>query len=261
VTTGGDAGRGKAAGANGSHRVLLDTLRSGGAGRFDPVRLTFIESMARRAGEHGEPLSAILEARVQRELEALQADFARASEAAAALVTRSCERHPGARERLRLLFDRGDFRGVQRLAARLDRARGRVCLSALADRLAPGDTGGAAPEQGVPGPVADDLWRQEQVTVGSMVPAGVARRGFQGRPGGELKSVNRLRRSQGRRRAERLLAQAIREAPADSGPLNPQMLVIRTLSAMGEISPDYLGRLVSYVDTLFWLDAASQDDA
>ena len=260
MTTGEDAGCGEAGGAAGSHRDLLGALRSGGAGRFDPVRFTFIESMARRAREHGESVSGILEARLQRELAALQGDFARAREAAAELVTRAGERHPGAREQLRLLFERGDFRGVRRLAARLDRADGRVRLSALTDSLAPADSDGAAGRRDMPGPVEECLWHQEQAAR-SLVSAGVSPRGFQRRPGGELKSVHRLRGSQGRRRADRLLAQAILEAPADSGPLNPQMLAVRTLSAMRDLSPAYLGRLVSYVETLFWLETASKDDA
>lgn len=261
MTTQGEAGCGDAAGGTGSPRERLETLRSGGADRFDPVRFTFIESIARRARERGKPLAGILEARLQRELEALQADFARASEAAQALAARAGERHPGAREQLRRLLDQGDFRGVQRLAARLDRTAARVSLTGLANRLDPADSTGALGEQGRPGPVEECLWRQEQAAVRSLAPAGVARRGFQGRPGGELKSASRLRRSQGRRRAERLSAQAIREVPADSGPLNPQRLATRTLSAMGELSPDYLGRLVSYLDTLFWLESASRDDA
>ena len=104
--------------------------------------------------------------------------------------------------------------------------------------------------------VEDLLWRQEQAALRSLAAAGPSLKGFQGRPGGELMSISRLRRSQGRRRADRLLTRAMREAPADCGPLNPQMLVLRTLWAMRDISPDYLARLVAYLDTLFWLDAA-----
>lgn len=260
MTAKGDPGSGDVAEATGSSGNRLEALRAGGAGRFDPVRFTFVESMARRARECGEPLSRVLEARLQPELEALQADFTRAGEAAAALVTRTGERHPGSVEQLRLLLDRGDFRGVQRLAARLDRAAGRVRVPALVDRAAPGSPGASAGQEGIAGPVADSLWRQEQAALRTLASAGASRQGFQGRPGGELKSLHRLRVSQARHRADRLLTQAIREAPADCGPLNPQRLVIGTLSAMRELSPEYLGRLVSYVDTLFWLESAAEDD-
>lgn len=261
MTARGDADCGNVAEATGSPGDRLEALRAGGAGRFDPVRFTFIESMARRARECGEPLSRVLEARLQPELEALEADFTRAGAAAAALVTRAGERHPGALEQLRLLLDRGDFRGVQRLAARLDRAAGRVRVPAPADRVAPGSPGEAPGQEGSAGPVEECLWRQEQAALRSLAAAGASRQGFNGRPGGELRSVHRLRVSQGRHRADRLLAQAIREAPAECGPLNPQRLVIGTLSDMRDLSPEYLGRLVSYVDTLFWLESAAEDEA
>ena len=42
--------------------------------------------------------------------------------------------------------------------------------------------------------------------------------------------------------------------PQNPGPLNPQMLAIKSLSTMRELSPDYLNRFVSYVDTLLWLE-------
>ena len=261
MTGRGRSGGGDVAEATGSPGDRLKILRAAGADRFDPFRFTFVESMARRARECGEPLSRVLEARLQPELEALQADFTRAGEAAAALVTRTGERHPGSLEQLRLLLDRGDFRGVQRLAARLDRAAGRVRVPALVDRAAPGSPGAAAGQEGIAGSVADCLWRQEQEARQSLASAGSSRQGFQGRPGGELKSVHRLRVSQGRHRADRLLAQAIREAPAECGPLNPQRLVIGTLSAMRDLSPEYLGRLVAYVDTLFRLESAAEDEA
>jgi hypothetical protein len=36
------------------------------------------------------------------------------------------------------------------------------------------------------------------------------------------------------------------------------MLAIRSLSTMQDISPAYLNRFISYVDTLFWLEQADR---
>ena len=46
-------------------------------------------------------------------------------------------------------------------------------------------------------------------------------------------------------------------APEDSGPLNPQMLITESLSQLRDLSPGYLSRFVTYFDTLFWLQQAN----
>jgi hypothetical protein len=55
---------------------------------------------------------------------------------------------------------------------------------------------------------------------------------------------------------DRHVTQAIEQAPENAGPLNSHRLVLRSLALMRDISPDYLNRFVSYVDTLLWLDQA-----
>jgi hypothetical protein len=44
-----------------------------------------------------------------------------------------------------------------------------------------------------------------------------------------------------------------------AGPLNSHLLVLRSFALMRNISPDYLNRFVSYVDTLLWLDQADRN--
>ena len=51
---------------------------------------------------------------------------------------------------------------------------------------------------------------------------------------------------------------AIAQAPPNAGPINSQMLVLRSLSLMRQHSPDYLNRFLAYVDTLLCLEQASQ---
>lgn len=75
---------------------------------------------------------------------------------------------------------------------------------------------------------------------------------------GELKSTRLLRHTLSRLASQKRINRALAEAPEDSGPLNPQMLAIRSLSTMQDISPAYLNRFISYVDTLFWLEQADR---
>lgn len=71
----------------------------------------------------------------------------------------------------------------------------------------------------------------------------------------ELKSTRLLRSSISKLSADRRVKEALADAPPESGPLNPQMLAVRSLHTMRQISPGYVNRFITYVDTLFWLDA------
>ncbi len=42
--------------------------------------------------------------------------------------------------------------------------------------------------------------------------------------------------------------------PENAGPLNSHHLVHRSLLLMRDLSPEYLNRFMTYVDTLLWVD-------
>jgi hypothetical protein len=71
-----------------------------------------------------------------------------------------------------------------------------------------------------------------------------------------LKSAHRFREAWSRIRAEDALEQAVGRGPENAGPLNSHMLVLRSLTLMRELSPDYLRRFLSQVDSLLWLEQA-----
>lgn len=70
----------------------------------------------------------------------------------------------------------------------------------------------------------------------------------------ELKSLRYFRDTWSTLSVDRQLAQAIAQGPENAGPLNSHQLVLRSLAAMRDISPDYLKRFMSYADALLWLD-------
>jgi len=80
-----------------------------------------------------------------------------------------------------------------------------------------------------------------------------------GRP--EMKSVTRFREGWSRLRAETRVTEALGRKPENAGPLNSHALLLRSLDMMRGLSPDYLRRFVTHVDTLLWLDQASQKPA
>ncbi len=82
-----------------------------------------------------------------------------------------------------------------------------------------------------------------------------------GRPARELKSVRRFRETYSKIAAVQQVERALVRAPENAGPLNSHMLVLHSLALMRGLSPDYLRRFMSHVDTLLWLDQANQKPA
>jgi hypothetical protein len=76
----------------------------------------------------------------------------------------------------------------------------------------------------------------------------------------ELKSARHFRAGLVKLGTDKIVTESIQGARSDSGPLNPEKLVIHSLSVMRELSPRYLSRFVSYIDTLFWLEQAGTDN-
>jgi hypothetical protein len=74
----------------------------------------------------------------------------------------------------------------------------------------------------------------------------------------EMASVRRFRQTWSRMAAKDQVDQAVGRGPVNAGPLNSHMLVLRSLALMRKLSPDYLQRFLSHVDTLLWLDQANQ---
>ena len=81
-------------------------------------------------------------------------------------------------------------------------------------------------------------------------PEGVA----QGYQFSDLKSYHLFKESSVKLHADHLVAQAIDGVPDNAGPLNAHRLAVNSLEMMKDISPAYLRRFVSYMDTLLWLE-------
>lgn len=207
----------------------IAALRMTGADRLDPIRFHFIEALARRSrGQRGD-VKRILDGRLMAALAAYRQRIERARDNAEQMMARTGEQWPDAADDLKRLFVAGDFSGVSRYVAKLARTDPQVSLADLARRIAQ-----HSPEESDRG-LAEDI--------GS-------------RP--ELKSVRLFRNTWARLGADKQVTQAIQQGPENAGPINSHRLVLRALALMRDISPDYLSRFVSYVDTLLWLDQADR---
>ncbi|MDH4040450.1 MAG: DUF2894 domain-containing protein [Gammaproteobacteria bacterium] len=208
-------------------QAAVAALEAGGGDRFNPVRFRYIKAMAGRSLQPDGTVADLVAEKALAALRQYELELSRERAEAAALVEQLSAGQPAAGEALRALLGASDFRAVKRIAARPRPSGAAEALADLVRRL-----------QQAQGHAEQD-------------PAAA--------PAGELKAAGYFRDVLQQQRADKLVARAQLEAPADSGPLNPQKLVIRSLSAMREISPRYLARFVSYVDTLFWLEKAGEN--
>ncbi len=215
----------------------IEALKAQGVDHFDPIRFRYIEVMASRAAAQRDAVRTILANKVQEALADYQADCATAQDTSTEMDASSVaspNNEPGSAAVLRSLTER-----LNRQAA----------------------SGEGEVEQA---PSLDEALReQDALLLAGGRPAG----NESARPGlptaiaiGELKSSRSFRALQGRINAEKTAAQALADEAEDAGPLNPQRLVIRSLTAMQELSPQYLNRFVAYIDTLLWLEHSTEQN-
>lgn len=199
----------------------LSALKNCGAERFDAVRFHYIESLATRAQQQDSAVASLLVAKAWRALQSYQSSFYTRREEVAALLDQITEHHPDMTEQLQSLFNACEFKAINTLVQRQEKAHEIDTFASLTRRLKT---------------TADDS---------NSLPASSSQ---------ELKAVRHFREAQQRHHADKLVTNAILDAPESAGPLNPQKLALRSLAIMREVSPAYLTHFVCYVDTLFWLE-------
>ena len=162
------------------------------------------------------------------------------------------------------------FRFIEALARRADAQRGEArrilddklnkLIAAYGEdlaRCARADATASRPGQaprGVLAELVDHLARHSSSDGNGPLTSDVAL-GLSSLP--ELKTLSYFRSTWSRLSANRRLRQSLATMPENAGPLNSHHLVHRSLTLMRDLSPEYLNRFMSYVDTLLWLDQAS----
>ena len=74
-----------------------------------------------------------------------------------------------------------------------------------------------------------------------------------------FRSAQRLQNALDKVGVNQVLNRAQRNAPTESGPLNPQKLSVQALLALRHLSPAYLQQLIAHIDTLFCLEQAASE--
>ena len=178
------------------------------------------------------------------------------------------------RERGDHQFDPVRFRFIEALVRRAASHRGeaRRVLDDKVDRLlatygedlerarcappAAGAPAGRTPGRGPLAELVEHIARHAWVDGDATATAGMASPALSS--ASELKTLRYFRSTWTRLSAERRLTQSLARVPENAGPLNSHHLVHQSLSLMRELSPEYLERFVSYVDTLLWIGGANR---
>jgi hypothetical protein len=200
-------------------------LRKTGADRFDPIRFRYIEALASRAHRAREPIGERLTKKSALSLREYLNDNSepRARDQGDSVVS----------------FASATVTALHALRRDLDRSQ----LDA--------------------GSGTSDFELQLQAQEGELLQGGLftsvdddvdANSSHEDSAARPLKASQTMRVHQQRRAAEKRIELAIAEGPESPGPLNPQMLAIKALTIMRDISPEYINRYVSYLDTLFWVE-------
>lgn len=226
-----------AAPADGACSPALAALRQAGAECFDPLGFHYLDALSRRVLAQQGSVRSILDGKLAAALTAFEARFAQAQSAAQESIAAIAVQQPQAAEELQRLFASGDFKGVDRAVANLQTVAPHAALGELLRYI----------EQHAPEPVDSGV-------EGNSVAPAAEHRG----PRAELKTMRYFRNTWSKLSVDKQVAQAIEQAPENAGPLNSHFLVLRALESMRDISPDYLNRFMSYVDTLLCLDHADK---
>ena len=210
--------------------ALIESLRLAGADQFDPVRLHYLQVLASRANEQPNLVKRLLDAKLAQALVVFKTKFEQAQGDCKDVVAQTVLHYPQAAGDLQRLLTAGDFKAVRRF---ID------TLKSHANRLTPGDLTRAIARQS-----ANKVDAHSGVTIGLR---------------NELHTTQYFRETWSKLSVGKRVTHALDQAPQNAGPLNSHRLLLRSLATMREISPDYLSRFTSYVDTLLALDQCDKD--
>ena len=151
-----------------------------------------------------------------------------------------------------------------RLREALARAEARAGEATVAPSPSPSPSSPTSPASPPPrGPLAELHRHIQAVSAGEAAPgaratppgtAGAA--GAAACPPRELKSLDRFRDTWAKVAAEAQVDKALARAPENAGPLNSHLLVLRSLAALRELSPEHLHGVLAQLDALLWLEQA-----
>ena len=244
-------------------RTRLVALQNMGAHDLDPVRWHFIDRLLSQAIKQPASVACHLARKIDAALTEYENAVALARTTAQETVERITVRFPAYSSTAQALCSDGQFRDLARLDSSLAHSSHQQWLAGLNRQL---DQQPCNVDHNPASASFTDSLRQQDREIAAMPEPKHASAPLQATAASptdvrELKSARRFREVREQHQANRVINRAIAQCPDQSGPLNPQLLIVRSLHRMLDLSPHYVNRLVSHVNTILWLEQSSQHGA
>jgi hypothetical protein len=227
----------------------LAAMHAKGLQHFEPVQFCYMESMVRRAMQQNTSVAQTIVTKIQAAIDEYQSNYLLTRKQFATRVDKISQYYPEQSAVLHDYLTNNNFKAIAALTDKLEQGERSNGLKALTRQLRQAQTGNhhtallTALNHDWPAQGHSAYQRPDQGATSSNNT--------------ELKSLNSFRDSLAKEHAKNRVSEAIANAPKNAGPLNPEMLAIRSLAAIRDLSPDYLSRFVAYMDTLLWLEQAA----
>lgn len=233
---------------------LIKRLRLDGLENIAPVRFGYIQSLYQRLSKPHNRLNIELIEKIQATAEQYLADVNDYRCELNKTLKTIAKDFPQQADTANDLFEQSEFKKVEQLLARLIKRRAAdkniELLRQLTKSVNPA-TDGASKQQSAS--FDKELNQQEQSarqTKGEILSLNADGSGEQL----VMQSMKHFRESMKHVAIDKIIARALTEGPENPGPLNPQMLAIKSLTQMRNLSPMYLRRFAAYIETMLWLE-------
>lgn len=236
----------------------VDKLKADHVQNFDPVRFAYIQGVSLRLATPQQQKNLALIEKAINSAEQYLADLDQYRAQVRPVLDRLSAEFPPYRSEAETLFEQCYFKKLEQLSVRLNKQQ--TTEQSLTELRAL--TRGLNQEQPVSkhagelASIDDVLLQQEQsarLAKGEVLATKVDGSGEQL----ELQSMKYFRESMKHFNIDKIIARAIDEGPENPGPLNSQMLAIKSLTNMRDLSPEYLRRFAAYIETLLWLEKST----
>lgn len=231
--------------------------------QFDPVRFKIITSLITRAKTSRDSVSQAIALRATQMIAQYQSDFEKSQKKSSDTVNHLSAEFPPIAEKLAKLFSDCQFRSIAQMANQFERNNKNSTIAKLNSVFINAYCKNETQDE-TPMNFEMQLHQQTQTLLSQLneperITAEQQTLGHEkprpSRPQ-ELKSAQHFRESWIKLKANNLVSQAQKERPEAPGPLNAQNLVIQSLTKMKALSSEYSTRLMTYLDTLLWLEQA-----
>jgi hypothetical protein len=238
-------------------KEVIADLNSGWVNNSDPVRFDYIQSLYQRLSSHHNEANGELLDKIQISADRYMADLSEARCMAANTLERVSVDFPEQADAAKLMFDQCQFRQLEQLSNSLIKQQSADANVEVLRELTKSinlQLGGVDSAEDNQAVSFDKVLYQQEQSARHVSNDSVSASSDGSGEQLVMQSMKHFRQSMKHFNIDKIIARAIDEGPENPGPLNPQMLAIRSLTQMRDLSPTYLRRFAGQIETLLWLE-------